>query len=293
MKKLLALAIVMAAAVSCSDDDLPVGPNLQPDDQFIVGFPSAAVAYSYFADEGQVQREFPLVLIGGNEGNPADEPIVISYEVVPFNPANGSGSTATQGTEFDFVNTTGQITIPAGQDFVQFPLLVNTGSLDETAATRLVLNLTQVSGPETIISQNNRTFTVNFVGCQADLAGSYTVSVLRESSGATTTLPNPEIISEISTNYFKTTNTGTFNPGQGADQGFFFNVLCDEITVPSQWLFAGEYVGYEVIGVPFDSGDYAGMEGVIIDENTFKIRYKAWGGSASGYIFWTNTYVRN
>jgi len=291
MKKLLALAIVMASVVACSDDDLPNGPNLQPSDQFIVGFPAAGASYSYFADEGQVERTFPIDLIGGNSGSPSDEPIVINYEVVPFDPATGEGSTAVEGTEYNFANATGQITIPAGQDFVQFPILVNTGNLDESAATRLVLNLTQVSGEDNIISQNHRTFTISFVGCQADLAGTYTVSVVRESTGATTTLQN-EVVSEISTNYFKTTNTGTFNPGQGADQGFFFNVLCDAITIPSQGLFA-DSLPNEVVGVPFDSGEFAGMEGVILDENSFRVRYKANAGGATGFIFWTSTYVRN
>lgn len=285
MKKLLALALVMAAAISCTDDDLTQGPNLEPSAQFIVGFPEAAVSYSYFEDQGQVQREFPVVLIGGNFGNPSDQPLVVHYEIDP-------SSTATEGQEFNFVNNTGTVTIPAGSDFVQFPLLVNTCCLNLSEKTTLVVKLTSVTGVDgSVISANNSTFTVNFVGCQADLAGTYTVSVLRESSNTTTTQTN-QTITEVSTNYFKTQNTGTFNPGQAADQGFFFNVLCGEITVPSQGLFAGTYSN-EVVGVPFDSGDYAGLQGIVISPNQFKIRYKANAGGTTGYITWTSTYTRN
>lgn len=292
MKKLLALAIVMAAAIGCTDDDLPNGPNLQPSGQFIVGFPEAATSYSYFADEGQVQREFPVILIGGNGGNPSDQPLVVNYEIVPFDPATGEGSTATEGVEYNLANTTGQITIPAGADFVNFPILVNTCCLDADVATSVVIKLTSVSGgDDSIISENNSTFTVNFVGCQADLAGTYTVVVVRESNNASTTQTN-QSITQVDINEFKTQNTGTFTPGQAPDQGFFFNVLCGEITVPSQGLFAGLYSN-EVVGVPMDSGDYAGFEGHVLDENTFKIRYKANAGGATGYITWTSTYTRN
>lgn len=282
----------MAAAIACTDDDLSQGPNLQPSTDFIVGFPEAAVSYSYFADEGAVQRQFPVVLIGGNAGNPSDTPLVVNYEIVPFDAATGTGSTATEGTEFDFLDNSGQLTIPAGQDFVNFPILVNTCCLDLEVKTTLVIKLTGVTGADGIVSQNNSTFTVNFVGCQADLAGTYSVATVRESTGSVLNQVN-QTITEVSTNYFLTQNTATLTPNQiGTGQGFYFNVLCGEITVPSQGLFQGVYPN-EVVGVPMDSGDYAGLEGAVISDNQFKIRYKANYGGATGFVTVTSTYTRN
>ncbi|MBD3583393.1 hypothetical protein [Flavobacterium selenitireducens] len=289
MKKLLALAIVMAGAIACSDDDLPLGPNLQPDDQFIVGFPSSSATFSYFADEGPVQREVPIVLIGGNEGNPSDEPLVINWRVVPG--TEPGGSTATEGLEYDLPDATGTISIPAGQNFTQFPVIINTGDLNADVSTRLVIELTQVSGDGNIVSYNNRLVTVNFVGCLADLEGNYNVSTLRESTGQVLNQTDQQI-DEVDVNYFVTENTATLTPNQIAGpQGFNFEVLCGEITVPSQGLFQGAYPN-NVVGVPFDSGEFAGLQGVVMSDNQFKIRYQVNYGGATGIVTVVSTYTR-
>src|SRR5690606_4655544 len=94
--------------------------------------------------------------------------IVVSYSV------NTALSTAVQGQEFTLSGST--VTIPAGQDFAMIPVVVNTGSLNETAATKLILDLTS-SNEDVVVGQQNSQLTVNFVGCVSQIQeGSYTVT---------------------------------------------------------------------------------------------------------------------
>lgn len=277
--------MLIAIAIGCTDDDLKPEGDFTGDK--IVGFASNLASVSYFADEGPVQREFAVNLIGLGNGQVSTEDIVVNYTI------DTDASTAVEGQEFDFVNSTGQIVIPAGSTFGMFPLIVNTGNLDPDLPTEIVIKLTSASGT-TVVGQQYSTMRIVFVGCLADLAGTYTVSLLRESTGAITT-QTMEVVTETGTNSFRTTRTGSFNPGQAPDpsrQGFNFEVLCGNIVVPKQGLFDNQYSN-EVVGVPMSSGPYEGLEGSVIDENSFKIRYKANAGGATGFITWTATYVRS
>lgn len=284
MKKLLMLLIVAGAAFSCTDDDL------KPEGDFtgekIVGFASNLQSISYFADEGPVEREFAVNLIGLGNGQVATEDIVVNYTIDTEN------STAVEGREFDFQNTSGQVVIPAGSTFGMFPLLVNTGNLDENLPTQLVVKLSSASGA--VVGAQYNTIRIVFVGCVADIAGTYSVSVLRESTGATLVRPN-ETITETGINKFMTSSSGTLANTSSPDPsraGFHFEVLCGDIVVPSQGLFDGQYPGNEVVGVPFADGALVGLEGKVIDENTFKIRYKANYGGATGFVTFVATYTR-
>lgn len=272
--------MLVAIAIGCTDDDL------KPEGDFtgerIVGFGSNLQSVSYFADEGPVEKTFPVNLIGLGNGQVASEDIVINYEVDMAN------SSATEGVEFNFADASGQIILPAGSTFGTFPLIVNTGNLDENVPTELVVKLTSASGA--VVGAQYSTLKIVFVGCVADIAGTYTLEITRESTGNTTTMTN-EVVTEVGINKFRTTNTGTFTPGQAPNQGFTFEVLCGNIVVPSQGLFNNAFSN-EVVGVPMVTGDYIGLEGKVIDENTFVIRYKANAGGATGYITFTAVYTR-
>ena len=285
MKKILSIFMLVAIAIGCSDDDLkPEGDFTGPK---IVGFASNLQSISYFADEGPVLRSFPVNLIGLGNGQVATEDIIVNYSI------DTDASSAVEGMEFNFSDSSGQIVIPAGTTFGMFPLMVNTGNLDPDLPTELVLKLTSASGGA-VIGMQYDTMRIVFVGCVADIAGTYTVSLKRESTGATTT-QTAEIVTQTGINKFRTKNTGSFNPGQAPDptrQGFNFEVLCGNIVVPKQGLFDNQYSN-EVVGVPMVTGDYIGLEGSVIDDNSFVIRYKANAGGATGFITWTATYTRS
>lgn len=264
MKKLLMLLIVAGAAFSCSDDDLkPEGDFTGPK---IVGFGKNFESVAYFADEGVVSREFPVNIIGLGNGEVATEDIVVNYSI------NTAESTATEGTEFDFTDTSGQIVIPAGTTFGMFPLNVNTGNFNPTAKTQLVLTLTSASG-ETVVGKQFDTLKIVFVGCQSQIATAagtgYTLKVTNTTSGAVRNFPGVETIKLTDINTFMTTTTGTWLLGQLASptQGFEFIDICGEITVPSQNL--GNYYSNLVRGYSAD-----GVDGVVVDANNFYILYE-------------------
>lgn len=292
MKKLLSFVFIVAAALSCSDDS-----NL-PGDSFgegpkIVGFGTSLEALSYFSDEGVVEKTFPVNLIGLGNGQTSSEPIDVHYEVVTSAAEGEPVTTAVEGVEYNFADTSGNITIPAGGTFGMLHLNVNTGSFNPDVPTQLVLRLTSATG-ETVVGEQDSVLVIKFVGCLADLDGIYTISLKRESTGVVSTQTNQHV-TETGVNQFITENTGSFTPGQAPDpnrQGFNFTVLCGEIVVPSQGLFDNQYSN-EVVGVPMVEGDYVGFEGHVIDANSFVIRYKANAGGATGFITWTATYVRN
>ncbi len=292
MKKFLALFLLLSVALSCSDDSNLPGESFG-DGPKIVGFGQAFTTVSYFADEGQVEQSYPVNLIGLGNGEVSSEPIVINYEIYTGGtPEDGLETTAEQGVEFEMPST-GTITIPAGGTFGMLPITVNTGNLDPDVPTQVVVKLTSAT-EGTVIAEQYQYMRIIFVGCLADLAGTYTVTITRESTGVVSTQLN-EVVTQTGINQFRTSNTGTFLPNQAPDptrQGFNFSVLCGEILVPSQGLFDNQYSN-EVVGVPFISGPAVGLEGKVIDENTFMIRYKANAGGATGFITWNATYVRN
>ncbi|MBF6607974.1 MAG: hypothetical protein ITG00_04455 [Flavobacterium sp.] len=277
MKKLLSLMFVIAATVSCVDDDLGAegdftGPK-------IVGFGTNFASVPHFEDIGTVSEQFPVNIIGLGNGMPSNEPIVVNYEIV------SDGTTATEGVEFDFVDSTGQITIPAGSTFGMFPLNVNTGNFNPTAKTELVLKLTDASG-ETVIGAQYDTLRIIFVGCQSQLAGTYSLTVTNLTNGAVRVFPSAEIITETAVNTFHTTTTGTWLLGQLASptQGYNFIDICGEITVPEQNL--GNYYSNLVRGVSAD-----GVDGTVTDADHFTVTYEV--TFAAGNQTFEAVYVRN
>ena len=264
MKKLLMLLIVAGAAFSCTDDDLkPEGDFTGPK---IVGFGNSFESVAYFEDEGVVGREFPVNIIGLGNGEVATEDIIVNYVI------DTEGSTAVEGTEFNFTDTSGQIVIPAGSTFGMFPLNVNTGNFNPTEKTQLILKLTSASG-ETVVGEQYSSLRIVFVGCQSQIATAagtgYSLTVTNTTSGAVRVFPGVETITLTDINTFATTTTGTWLLGQLASptQAFNFVDICGEITVPSQNL--GNFYSNLVRGYSAD-----GVDGMVVDADNFYIDYE-------------------
>lgn len=230
--KLIVFAfLAMSMATSCIVDDDP--DTGYKDGSYFVGFDEKIVAVSYFVDEGVVLKQYPVKLMGGADGSLSDRDIVVEYSIDP-------SSTAVEGEEFDFVSNTGTLTIPAGSSFANFPLNINTGGLNPSSATTLILKLTGTTTSGTVVSSLNDTLKITFVGCIAEIDQyTYTVTVLRDGAPAGTVLTGEPIYKD-GVNSFRTRTTAIFAPGTGgsdpAKGGVSFSVLCGEINLPTQGL---------------------------------------------------------
>lgn len=265
--------------VSCNDDLLPTdefgsGPK-------IVGFASKFQQVAYFTDEGTVNVDIPVNLIGEGNGQLLQAPLEIPFEVVT---TGDNATTATEGVEYNFIGEK-KVIIPANSTVGIFPIKVNTGTLNPTMKTTLTIKLLTPTTPGVVVGRQNETYKIIFVGCQSQLAGTYSVTVTR-SDGIVRTYA-PEIIFEVGTNYFKTTTTGTWAAPDGLpapDQGFNFTDICGEITVAPQGLAQG-YYSNNVQGLASD-----GVDGVVTGPDSFKITYEI--SFAAGNRTYTNVYTR-
>ncbi len=277
MKKIIVLLALAVVGISCSDDS-----NL-PDASFgdtprVVGFLKTTQNVPFFEDEGVVLKEFPFDVLGTGDGAPYNEDVTLTYAVNP-------SSTAVAGLEYDWVNTSSTVTIPAGQSFGLLPLNINTGSFNATAKTSLVLDITAVDKEGFVISSQNKQVTINFIGCLSQLDGLYTVVVTR-GDGATVTRPN-ETVSYQGVNYFRTTTSGTFTVAQLAPPapyaGFYFTDICGDISVESQNL-GGAYSNL-LRGL-----STTGEDGEVLNANQFKVTYEI--TFAAGNQTYTGVYTR-
>jgi hypothetical protein len=274
MKKLLILLCVSAFTVSCVKTDVKEVDSIASGPK-IVGFANKIQQVAYFSDQGTVDVAVPVSLLGYGNGQLSSDAIVVNY-------AADAASTATAGVEYDFANTTGKVTIAPNTTFVNIPLKVHTGSLNPTAKTILLLNLTTTANG-VVVGDQYKQLKVVFVGCQSQLAGTYTVVVTRN-DGVTKTFTNEEI-TLVSTNYFKTTTTATYAPGTIAnDQGYNFTDICGEINVAAQGLCQGTYSN-TVSGISTD-----GVDGTVTDNNHFKVTYQV--TFSAGNRTYTNVYSR-
>jgi hypothetical protein len=282
MKKFLSLFVVLALASACMDDDagpqgdFGAGPK-------IVGFGSSFATVEHFEDIGVVQRSFPINLIGLGNGQVADRDIEVSYVV------DMEASTATEGLEFDFVDTSGKVIIPAGGTFGMFPLNINTGNFDPSDKTQLVLRLSDAS-EGAVVGQQYSTLRIVFVGCNSEIATeagtSYTLVVTNTTTGVAVTRTN-EVIRKIGVNTFRGNHTAQWTPAQLApatDTGFTFIDICGDITVPQQNL--ANYWGNLVRGLTSD-----GTDGDVTSPNSFTVTYEV--TFAAGNRTFVGVYTRN
>lgn len=237
MKNIKIVLFAFVASIFASsclvDDDVAREFDQSP---AVVGFDKELAAENYFSDEGAVLTNYPVVLLGnGGDGTLPTEDIVVQYEI-------SENSTATPGQEFDFTDNSGTLTIPAGQSFANFAININTGNLDPNVPTELILNLTEVTQGDAVVSSGNNKIAITFVGCQSDVdAYTYNVTSIRLSDGGVVASAVEEI-EMVDINEFQTVSTGAYGPNSdnyaggsiAANNGFTFIDICGEITVSSQ-----------------------------------------------------------
>ena len=274
MKKLLTLALLSTAFLACTDDDIRTEQNLASGPK-IVGFNNSLVTVSYFEDLGPIEREFPVNLLGLGNGQTSSSDIVVSYEI------DMAASTAEEGVEFDFVDSSGIITIPAGGTFGNFPINVNTGQLNTTEKTQLILNLVE-STEGSVVGQQYSQLRITFVGCQSQLQGSYTAVI---STVAGTSTRTDESITVVGVNRFKTTYVGRYSAATFTPQGYQFVDICGEISVPDQNLgqYSNQVYGIDAYGT--------GVDGIVTSASTFEVKHNisfAAGDQTQNYVYTRN-----
>ena len=251
MKKMKKLKIVLCAVAlatlnfSCIVDDSTGEDNLNAfgESSYIVGFTNGTALLSYFEDVGAIQQEFPINFLGGFDGN-LNSDLTINYSIDP-------ASSAVEGQEFDFVDTSGTVTIPAGGSFAQFPLLVNTGGLDPNVPTELILNLDSVTGAPAVISALGNQLRITFVGCQSALNNfNYNVVSVRE-DGVTVNHGVADI-RVLAPNTLKTRTTGPWALNSIADDtGMTFTDVCGDLNIDAQNLmetYSNQVTGTNLAG---------------------------------------------
>jgi hypothetical protein len=276
MKKIISLLFLVIVSLSCSTD---VDSNGSFGSSKIVGFLKPIQNVTYPEDEGVVQKQFPFDLLSNGNGNSStfNEDITITFTI------DNLLSTATAGLEYDWVNDSNQVVIPAGQTYGSLPLNINTGNFNDSENTSLVLTMTSVDKEGFVISSQSKKLIINFVKCLSSIEGVYNVVVTRE-DGIEQTFYN-ETIEYVSPNYYKTTTTGHWPLNSiSSNQGFFLSEICGAIQVESQSLAQGSYTNI-VRGLSSD-----GHDGEVIDENTFKVIYEI--TFATGNITYTSVYTR-
>ena len=281
MKKFKLLSVIFVASllsVSCLVDDEDTTLEAAASTPYVVGFNENVANESWFEDIGAIERSYPVNLVGGQDGTPATSDLVINYIISPQ-------STATEGVEFDFVENTGQLVIPAGSDFGMFSLLLNTGGLDPNTPTELVLELTSVEGNAANVGTINELnlLRITFVGCSSALEGNYSLTTLRDDGGQTV---RPEAITLVGPNYFKTESTGTWATNSIApDTGLNFTDICGDINVPTQGLAQG-YYSNQVYGV-----NPTGPDGEV-DQTTLDFYFDYWITFSAGNTQYNADYTR-
>lgn len=273
MKKLMSLLVVASAFMACTDDDIRTEQDFSNGPK-VVGFTSALATVEYFSDEGVVMREFPMSLIGNGNGQPSSTDINVSYEVDP-------ASTATEGVEFDFVDASGIITIPAGGTFGNFPINVNTGQLNTTEKTQLILNLVE-STPGSVVGQQYSQLRITFVGCQSELQGGYNVVI---STVAGTSTRTNEILTVVGINTFQTRYVGRYALGTFTPEGYTLVDICGELAVPDQNLgqYSNQVYGIDAYGT--------GVDGIVTSASTFEVKHNisfAAGDQTQNYVYTRN-----
>jgi hypothetical protein len=253
---LLAAGVVSSCLVDDADPSTYAG-----DTPYIVGFDSASATNSYFADEGPVTKSYPVNLIGSASGYTSSNDIVINYSIDP-------ASTAVEGQEYDFTDTSGTMTIPANSDYALFDLIVNTGGFDPVAPTTLIINLS-TSTNNTIVSTQFSSLTVKFVGCLSTVdTYSYDVDIeYTDVAGAVSYYSNngESFTATGVPNNFVTDTTGHWGPGALApgDDGFYFEDICGDIFIKEQAL--GGYWGNTVQGYLGDANPAGSVDSVTGD----------------------------
>ncbi len=223
MKKIALLFLSALAFVACDEGDLLENDRVAEGPK-IVGFQSTLSNVSYFTNVGTVDESFPVTLVGYGDGQLPTSDINLEYEVDLVN------STAHEGTEFNFPSGK-TVTIPAGSNYGNLNLKVNTGSFSATQKTQLILKLKPTSG--VAVSESQKSITIVFVGCTSQiLLGNYSFN---STAGFTGTSP----LTSTAPNTFKVRVPGISSGGNPVYM--YFTDICGEITLTG-WDFSASYL---------------------------------------------------
>ena len=227
MKKLLILLSAFMV-ISCSDDDQLPYDNLTQGPK-IVGFKSTVANVAYFSNVGVVEFKYPIAFIGNGDGLtlPTTD-IMLDYEV------DAANSTAVDGVEYTFSDNTKKVKIAAGSDFGTLNIKVNTGQLNATSKTQLVLKLK--TNPAVTISRAQQSIKIIFVGCATALQGTYNTFLV---VGATSTFSGQAIVTKIAPNVYRSTRLPGISSG-GQPLTFDFSDVCKDLEI-TEWEFEGAY----------------------------------------------------
>lgn len=252
LKIFVVTLLSLVAITSCVEDD-------QEDfskGSKIVGFRNEQNSYIYTDDNIDPVSIFETInFIGGGDGTPSKENIAISFAVDP-------SSTAIAGTNYSINASGNTVVIPAGGDFVMLPITVYPATLPGNSPKTIVINLTQVSSSNAVISDAKKSITIIIAKCASNLAGTYALNVTRLDNGAVYNFPN-EVITELSLGVYETSTTGPYDDltDDGAPRnGFIFKDICQSIVIEEQFL--GDFYSNLVFGNPDEPNE------VILDDVT-------------------------
>ena len=257
-KKLFLFLFLAAAVTSCDevgdDEELNYGNGA-----YVAQFPFPARTGFFLKDDAVIyDYNIPVELVGGN-GLALDSDVTVSFEKLDFvddvtTIDDDSYVSAVEGVDFEFVNPTNSIVIPAGSTFASIPIRVLSGNLDDQAPAVLVLNLTQVSasGASVVTSGTKSKISVVLQGtCSSDLAGTYDLVTTRVGPGTVYVLPN-EVVEEIAAGEYLTSSTGPYN-NRGlissgaqlgtASAGFIMIEVCGRIALKAGQRLGGQLGG--------------------------------------------------
>jgi hypothetical protein len=239
MKKILLIATLAFSLFSCNDEER-LANDTRNEGPEIVGFNKSVENVAYFSNVGQKTLDVPVVMQGLGDGLAPVTPIAVSYEIDLAN------STAVKGTEFDFADATGKVTIPAGGSFANIPLLINTGSFNATQKTELVLKLTSASSG--VVGEQYKTIKIVFVGCATALEGSYTAT------GPSRTVT----IVKVAPNVYRCSAL----PGFTTQYWWEFSDVCGTLTM-TDWQFQGGNPLFKTGSTDLPEGSVASPSGNI------------------------------
>ncbi|MBE7629964.1 hypothetical protein [Tenacibaculum piscium] len=204
----------------------------------IVGFQESSKTISHFEDKGAVVSKIPVAYLGGGDGQFLKKDVDLTIAVI------ADKSSAKEGTEFSLA--TKKVTLKAGAEFVELPLTVNTGSLDLSKPSNVVLQISS-SDPQTVVAAKNGQVSITFVGCKANVEDfTYDNKMVGAEYDGTPTLRDypaePIILHDGTPNLYRTATTfrwgvGSLTPTAKYD-GFVFEVICGDVFIKKQSLGA-------------------------------------------------------
>ncbi len=264
------LLLLIVSFVSCTTEDNTVdisnGPN-------IVSFDKTSYTESYFEDLGIIDKEYPVNVYPSGDGIATDKDVTVNFAVV------ADETTAVSG---EYVLNTTSLTIPKGDLFAQLPIGINTANFDPNEPTKVVIEMT-TSTDGFVVNSLRSKMTINFVGCQSDLAN-YTYSVVCTREDGAVYGPAIEPLTMESVNSFLTYSVGSWSSPLNPGHGVRFQDICGTLTIPDQDLADMYSNNVTAAAGPNHLGGYVDADG------NFTLKYKI--SFSSGDLKHTAVYTR-